>query len=85
MKSTPEFSPYEPNTCYTEATLKYIIQACFELKCGFAPTADRIKIIESSSDGTYIRFDIGSHDYYFSSTGDKHGVELTADAIKEIK
>lgn len=47
--------------------LKQIARRALELRYGFAPTLNKINLLESCSDGTYILFNVNSVPYRFDS------------------
>ena len=47
--------------------LKRTAQAALYSEYGFQPALDRITLLEGSDDRTYIRFNVGSHEYSFDS------------------
>lgn len=51
----------------TKRELKQIAQRALELKYGFAPALNRIELLETFSDGTYMLFKVGVVEYRFDS------------------
>ena len=51
----------------TKTELKKIAQRGLELKYGFAPTLNKINLLEAQSDGTYIMFHVNGIVYKFDS------------------
>lgn len=47
--------------------LKQIAQRGLEIRYGFAPALNRIKLLETYSDGTYMLFSVGVVEYRFDS------------------
>ena len=51
----------------TKAELKSTAQAALKSEYGFAPSLERITLLEASGNGTYILFRVGIHEYRFES------------------
>ena len=51
----------------TKKELKQIAQRALELRYGFAPALNRIELLETYSDGTYMLFRVGVVEYRFDS------------------
>ena len=47
--------------------LKQIARRALELRYGFAPTLNKINLLETYSDGTYILFSVNNVEYRFDS------------------
>lgn len=51
----------------TKKELKQIAQRALERRYGFAPALNRIELLETFSDGTYMLFRVGVVEYRFES------------------
>ena len=51
----------------TKAELRKTAQMALKSEYGFAPSLDKIVLLEANRDGTYILFEVLGHEYKFDS------------------